>query len=60
MGASPENDMSGKQQRKDMVLLQLPASSLSAGAGKQLTGGRRSAFHSEGLVRQVSLQSTCR
>lgn len=40
MGASPENDISGKQRRKDMVLLQLLVSSLSAAAGKQLTGGR--------------------
>lgn len=33
MGASPENDKSGKQQSKDVVLLQLPASSLNAAAG---------------------------
>ena len=33
VGASPENDISGKQRRKDMVLLQLLVSSLSAAAG---------------------------
>lgn len=59
VGASPENNSSGKQPGEDIVLVQLPVSNLSAAASEQLTGGRRSAAHSEGLVCQVAMQSTC-